>query len=177
MRRNKGMMVEKKKDGLSQEVLKPAASSRDETQKQAGPLLSTEDDSGQDLSVFFGSNSRCVPVGTESITPGGRNWKESSKVKRKNVKFRCTMYEKKLLEVKAARSQVSVSEFCRRAVFQVEIKERLSEEQIEVYKMLSKYHNNFKSIGNMFRQKDPRLADAVHQLANEMRNHLNNLKK
>lgn len=174
-------MVEKKKDGLSQEVLKPEASSRDETQKQAGPLLSFEDDSNeirsQDLSVFFGSNSRCVPVGTESITPGGRNWKESSKVKRKNVKFRCTIYEKKLLEVKAARSQVSVSEFCRRAVFQVEIKERLSEEQIDIYKMLSKYHNNFKSIGNMFRKKDPRLADAVHQLADDIRNHLKNLKK
>ena len=63
------------------------------------------------------SNSRCVPVGTKMIAPGGRNKKEMFKAKREFVKFRCSVYEKKLLYIKAKRSRLSVSEFCRAGPF------------------------------------------------------------
>lgn len=181
MKRIKRIMVEKKKDDLSQEILKPEASSRDETQKQAGPLLSFEDDSNknrsQDLSVFFGSNSRCVPVGTKMIAPGGRNKKEMFKAKREFVKFRCSVYEKKLLYIKAKRSRLSVSEFCRRSIFNLEIKERLSDDHVEILKTLSKFHNNFKSIGNMFRKKDPKLSETVYRLADQIKQELQKVQK
>ena len=129
------------------------------------------------VSFSLGGNSRCVPVGTKPITPGGCNRKELSKVKRQTVKFRCSVYEKKLLQVKANRSRLSISEFCHRAAFQLEIKERLSNEHIEVYKTLVKFHNNFKSIGNMFRKKDPKLAYSVYQVAKEIKEHLKKLEK
>ena len=118
------------------------------------------------------SNSRCVPVGTKMIAPGGRNKKEMFKAKREFVKFRCSVYEKKLLYIKAKRSRLSVSEFCRRSVFNLEIRERLSEDHIEVLKTFSKFHNNFKSIGNMFRKKDPKLSEAVYRLADEIKQQL-----
>lgn len=123
------------------------------------------------------ANVSYVPVGTKPIIPNGSNSKEQSKAKRHLIKFKCSAYEKKLLRIQAKRSRLNMSEFCRRAVFQAEIKERLSDEQIEVYKTLVKYHNNFKSIGDMFRNRDPKLAQAVYQLANEIKEHLLYLSK
>jgi hypothetical protein len=126
-------------------------------------------------SIEPNSNSRCVPVGTKMIAPGGRNKKEMFKAKREFVKFRCSVYEKKLLYIKAKRSRLSVSEFCRRSIFNLEIRERLSEDHIEVLKTFSKFHNNFKSIGNMFRKKDPKLSEAVYWLADEIKQQLEKL--
>jgi len=98
-------------------------------------------------------------------------------VKREFVQFRCSIYEKKLLKVKADKSGLSISEYCRRAAFDDRIIERLTKEQIEMYKMLTKYELNFKRIGNMFRKRNPKLADEVVQLANEIRKHLMGFRK
>ncbi len=98
-------------------------------------------------------------------------------MKKEFVQFRCSVYEKKLLRVKAKKSGLSISEYCRRAAFNDRIIERLSEEQIEIYKMLSKYQNNFKLIGNMFGKRNPKLSDEVVKLADEIRQHLLNFRK
>lgn len=98
-------------------------------------------------------------------------------MKKEFVQFRCSIYEKKLLKVKADKSGLSISEYCRRAAFDDRIIERLTEEQIEMYQMLVKYQTNFKLIGNMFRKRNPKLAVEVVKLANEIRQHLLNFKK
>ncbi|QED39051.1 hypothetical protein FK178_02830 [Antarcticibacterium arcticum] len=99
------------------------------------------------------------------------------KAKRELVKFRCSVYEKKLLLVKAKRSGLSLSAYCREAASDKDIKERLTDNHLEIYKALIKFHNNFKSIGNMFRKKDPGLSQAVYQLADEIKLHLQKIKK
>ncbi|UGU14438.1 hypothetical protein LS482_12075 [Sinomicrobium kalidii] len=93
------------------------------------------------------------------------------------IKFRCTQYEKKLLRIKAKRAGLSISAYCRMAVMEDRIVERLTEEQLEAYKVLVQYHNNFKRIRNMFRKRNPKLADEVLQLAQEIKTHLYNFKK
>ncbi|MCK0135974.1 MULTISPECIES: mobilization protein MbpA [Flavobacteriaceae] len=98
-------------------------------------------------------------------------------MKNEFVQFRCSIYEKKLLRVKADRSGLSISEYCRRAAFDDRIIERLTQEQIEMFKMLSRYETNFKLIGNMFRKRNPKLADEVVQLASEIRRHLLSFRK
>lgn len=98
-------------------------------------------------------------------------------MKKEFVQFRCSIYEKKLLKVKAKKSGLSISEYCRRVAFDDRIIERLSEEQIGMYKMLVKYQMNFKRIGNMYRKRNPRLAEEVVQLASEIRQHLLNFRK
>jgi hypothetical protein len=98
-------------------------------------------------------------------------------MKKEFVQFRCSIYEKKLLRVKADRSGLSISEYCRRAAFDDRIIERLTQEQIEMYKMLTRYEINFKLIGNMFRKRNPKLADEVVQLASEIRRHLLSFRK
>ena len=51
------------------------------------------------------------------------------------------------------------------------------DEQIEAYKLLVKYQRNFRLITNMFRKRNPRLAEETAQLAKEIRQHLLNFKK
>lgn len=123
--------------------------------------------------IILGRNSRCVSVDTFLFAPEGRKEKKGVfKGKKDLVKFRCSIYEKKLLNIKASSSGLSLSEYIRRAVFEKEITERFKEEHIEIYKMLIKYHNNFKSIGNMYRKRNPKLTKAIYELADEIKAHL-----
>ncbi len=97
--------------------------------------------------------------------------------KTQKIEFRCTLFEKKLLKTKAKKAGLSLSEFCRRSALDVKIIERLSEEQISFYKTLITYHNNFKSISNLFKKRDLNFSKEVKELANEIRTHLKDFKK
>lgn len=98
-------------------------------------------------------------------------------MKRTYIKFRCSIYEKKLLKKRAERAGISLSEYCRKTAFHNSVVERLTPEQLAHYQMLVKYKNNFTSIRNMFKKRNPKLASEVAALAEEIRNHLYNFKK
>jgi hypothetical protein len=98
-------------------------------------------------------------------------------MKRTYIKFRCSIYEKKLLKKRAERAGLSLSEYCRSSAFGNPVIERLTGEQLTHYKMLVKYKNNFASIGNMFKKHNPKLASEVEKLAEEIRTHLYNFRK
>jgi len=98
-------------------------------------------------------------------------------MKRTYIKFRCSIYEKKLLKKRAKRAGISLSEYCRSSAFGNPVIERLTKEQMECYRTLVRYKNNFTSIGNMFKKRNPKLADEVAQLAEQIRTHLYNFKK
>ena len=98
-------------------------------------------------------------------------------MKRTYIKFRCSIYEKKLLKKRAERAGISLSEYCRSSAFGNSVIERLTDEQLTHYKMLVKYKSNFIRIGNMFKKHNPKLASEVEQLAEEIRTHLYNFKR
>ncbi|MBZ9630383.1 hypothetical protein LB465_06285 [Salegentibacter sp. LM13S] len=98
-------------------------------------------------------------------------------MKREYIQVRCSIYEKKLLQRRAARAGISLSEYIRATAFDKNIVERITPDQLETYKMLVQYKNNFTRIGNMFKKRDPKLASAVEDLAKEIRTHLKNFKK
>ena len=98
-------------------------------------------------------------------------------MKRTYIKFRCSIYEKKLLRKRAERAGLSLSEYCRSSAFGNPIIERLTEQQMAHYKMLVKYKNNFTRIGNMFKKHNPKLASEVEKLAEEIRTHLYNFNR
>lgn len=98
-------------------------------------------------------------------------------MKREFIQFRCSIYEKKMLKLKAKKAGLSLSEYCRSSAFENSTIERLTKEQLEHYAMLVKYKNNFTRISNMFKKRNPRLAKEVENLANEIRMHLYNFKK
>tara|TARA_R110002033_G_C3896879_1_gene239614 strand:+ start:735 stop:1328 length:594 start_codon:yes stop_codon:yes gene_type:complete len=116
--------------------------------------------------------SRWVSVDTISTAPVGCSTKKSLSVKDQIIKFRCSTYEKKLLIVKVKRSGLTLSEYFRRIAFEQQIVERLSDDEIEIYQMLVKYHNNFKAISNLVKKKNPDLSSTVLELANELKFHL-----
>ena len=127
--------------------------------------------------MVLGRNTRCVSVDTFSFAPLGRKGKKVFKGKGDLVKFRCSVYEKKLLNVKAKRAGLTLSEYIRRSLFEKEITERFTDEHIGLYKMLIKYHNNFKWIGNMYKKRNPKLKGMVYELANEIKSHLKKFQK
>ena len=130
------------------------------------------------MGIILGRNSRCVSVDTFLFAPDGRKVKKGVfRGKSDLIKFRCSLYEKKLLNIKAASAGMSLSEYIRCALLEREITERFSEEHIELYKMMIKYHNNFKAIGNMYRKRDPNLTASVYALANEIKAHLKKFQK
>jgi len=98
-------------------------------------------------------------------------------MKREHIQFRCGIYEKKMLKLKAKRAGLSLSEYCRGSALGLSIVERLTPEQLEHYSMLVKYKNNFKRISNMFKKRDPKLAKEVGELAIQIRDHLHNFNK
>jgi hypothetical protein len=95
--------------------------------------------------------------------------KEKMKTK---IEFRTSLYEKKLIKIRAKNSGLTVSEFCRRSALDKKITQRLTDDQVELYKILAKYHTNFISIGNMFRKRNPELTKKVYELANEIKEQL-----
>ena len=141
--------------------------------KQSDSIMLDLETDATETKIILGRNSRCVSVDTFLFAPlGCKEKKEVFKGKNDLVKFRCSVYEKKLLNIKASSCGLTLSEYIRRAVFEKEITERFKEEHIEIYKMLLKYHNNFKSIGNMYRKRNPKLTATVYDLANEIKAHL-----
>ena len=96
-------------------------------------------------------------------------------MKRALIKFRCSVYEKKLLQVKAKAAGLSLSAFCRKCLMDQQITARMSEEHINTYKMLVKYHNNFKRIGNMYKKVNPKLSEEVNLVAEEIKKHLKSI--
>ena len=98
-------------------------------------------------------------------------------MKREYIQVRCSIYEKKLLQRRAARAGISLSEYIRATAFDKNIVERITPEQLETYQVMVQYKNNFTRIGNMFKKRDPKLAREVEDLAREIRTHLKNFKK
>lgn len=121
--------------------------------------------------------SRWVSVDTISTAPVGCSTKKPLSIKNEIIKFRCSTYEKKLLIIKVKRSGLTLSEYFRRIAFEQQIVERLSDDEIEIYQMLVKYHNNFKAISNLVKKKNPDLNSTVLELANEMKLHLKKFHK
>lgn len=70
------------------------------------------------------------------------------------IKLRVSRVDKKIIEKKATKAGLSVSEFLRRLAFEKELKTRLTSEEIECYQNLIKYADNFRRISNLFKAGD-----------------------
>jgi sulfur relay (sulfurtransferase) DsrC/TusE family protein len=88
------------------------------------------------------------------------------------LKFRVTPLEKLVIKKKAENSGLSMSEFARASVLGQKISSKLTEDEIEIYKDLVKFHNNFQSISNAMKARSPSISNEVLLLADEMKKHL-----
>lgn len=85
--------------------------------------------------------------------------------------------EKKILILNAKSVNMTMSEYIRSSINNKKVVERLSDEQIEFYLGLMKFHNDFKRLGNLFRKKDPNLKMTLYQVAKKLEYELDTFRK
>jgi len=93
------------------------------------------------------------------------------------MKFRVTEMERQIIKNKAKKAGLSVSELIRRSAFDLKLRTRLTEQEIECYRTLTKFSLNFKSISNLFKKGDVTGVKEEAIKASELiKKHLNKLK-
>lgn len=102
----------------------------------------------------------CVTFGISLLTSEGRKREIASQFKMKKnektrlLKFRVTPLEQEIINLKKEKAGLSMSEFLRRLALDLQIKNHLTDEEIECYKTLSKFSDNFRRISNLFKLGD-----------------------
>lgn len=75
-------------------------------------------------------------------------------LKNQRIEIRLSEIDKSILQKKSEETGMSLSQFVLSCALKLEIKNRLSADEIECYKMLSKYADNFRRISNLFKLGD-----------------------
>lgn len=89
------------------------------------------------------------------------------------IKFRVSNVELAIIRRKAKDSGISVSELLRGLAFNYKLTPRFTPEEIEIYKTLSKFSNNFSRISNLFKNGDvDGMKIETLNTAKEIREHL-----
>ncbi|SFI55181.1 plasmid mobilization protein [Halpernia frigidisoli] len=75
-------------------------------------------------------------------------------MKNKEFRFRVSPLEHQIIKNKISKTGLSISEFMRRISLDLELKNKLTKDEIECYKNLSKFADNFRRISNLFKLGD-----------------------
>ena len=95
----------------------------------------------------------------------------------KKIEFRASLTEHLVIKNKANKSGCSVSEYIRNTALDYPLTYKLTSDEIEVYKQLNKFADNFRRIGNLFKLGDTTGVKEVSvDTAKLIREHLNKLK-
>ena len=72
----------------------------------------------------------------------------------KEYRFRVSPLEHQIIKNKISKTGLSISEFMRRLSLELELKNKLTDDEVECYKNLSKFADNFRRISNLFKIGD-----------------------
>lgn len=93
--------------------------------------------------------------------------------KTKNILIRVNLFDEKLIKVKAKDCGLSVSEYLRRCGLNKSVPKSMNTEELEVYKDLKKFYNNFTSISNLLVKGDhARMIQEIEELKSSLKEHL-----
>ncbi|MDM1370284.1 plasmid mobilization protein [Myroides marinus] len=96
--------------------------------------------------------------------------------KTKKIEFRVTLTEALIIKNKAEKVGCSVSEYIRNTALDYSLAYKLTPDEIEVYKLLNKYADNFRRISNLFKIGDTTgVKQHTIETANLIRTHLQKL--
>lgn len=87
--------------------------------------------------------------------------------------FRVYHLEKKAIELAAEKSGLGVSDYIRRCSLGQTIQARLSPEEVDLYRLLIEYRNNFSRISNLLKERE----DVTSELKEVIKNIDKHLKK
>lgn len=93
------------------------------------------------------------------------------------IEFRVTLTESLLIKNKAEKIGCSISEYLRSTALGYSLSYKLTQDEIEVYKLLNKFADNFRRIGNLFKLGDATgVKETTVETANLIKDHLQKLK-
>lgn len=72
----------------------------------------------------------------------------------KKIEFRVTLTEYLLIKKRADKAGCTMSEFLRNTAMEYPLAYKLTSDEIQVYKQLSKFSDNFRRISNLFKLGD-----------------------
>jgi hypothetical protein len=78
---------------------------------------------------------------------------KSSSHRNARLVFRVYSLEKKAIELAAAKSGLSVSDYVRRCCLGKTLHSRLDKEELDLYRLLIEYRNNFSRISNLIKER------------------------
>ena len=98
-------------------------------------------------------------------------------MKNKEYRFRVSPLEHQIIKNKISKTGLSISEFMRRLSLDLELKNKLTDDEIECYKNLSKFADNFRRISNLFKLGDVTgMKNETLETSRLIRKHLEKLK-
>lgn len=98
-------------------------------------------------------------------------------LKKERIEIRLSKIDKLILVKKASKSNLSLSQYVLSCAMKLEIKNRLSADEIECYQTLTKYAENFRRISNLFKLGDTTgVKEASIETSKIIREHLLKLK-
>lgn len=98
-------------------------------------------------------------------------------MKSKRILIRVSNTEFYIIKNKAKQAGLTTSEFLRSLALEYNLSYKLTSEEIEIYKELNKFSDNFRRIGNLFKQGDTtKVKEVSIETAQLIREHLNRLK-
>ena len=98
-------------------------------------------------------------------------------MKNKEFRFRVSPLEHQIIKNKITKTGLSISEFLRQLSLGLELKNKLTVDEIECYKNLSKYADNFRRISNLFKLGDvTEMKNETLKTSRLIREHLEKLK-
>ena len=96
-------------------------------------------------------------------------------MRKQRIEFRISSLEKEILKKKAEHAGLSISDYCRRSALGQKVSYKLTAEELEAYKMLIQYRNNFVSISNLFKNNQS-IGSPVLELVRQLDEHLKKFK-
>lgn len=98
-------------------------------------------------------------------------------MKSKTIHIRVSNSEFYIIKNTAKKAGVTMSEYLRATALNYNLSYKLTEDEIEIYKELNKYADNFRRIGNLFKLGDStKVKEISVETAQLIRDHLNRLK-
>lgn len=93
--------------------------------------------------------------------------------KTKRIEIRLSLFDEKLIKVKAKDSGLPVSEYIRRCALNKSVPKSLNPDELEMYKDLKKFYNNFSSISNLFKKGNHvKMVEEIEELKREIKKQL-----
>ena len=100
---------------------------------------------------------------------------KSAALRNSRLVFRVYSLEKKAIELAADKSGLTISDYVRQCCLGQTIHARSSQEELDLYRLLVEYRNNFSRISNLMKGRED-ITIELKQVINSIDNHLKKFK-